>query len=51
MNRLFGTSRAKAPAPNLTDTIANIDSRGDSIEKKIQKLDVSLPQLSIECCD
>ena len=41
MNRLFGTSRAKGPAPNLTDSIANIDARGDSVEKKIQKLDVS----------
>jgi len=46
MNRLFGTSRAKGPAPNLTDSIANIDARGDSVEKKIQKLDVELKRYS-----
>ena len=44
MNRLFGTSKAKGPAPNLADSIANLDSRGESIEKKIQKLDVSSMQ-------
>lgn len=42
MNRLFGNARPKGPAPNLTDSIANLDSRGDSVEKKIQKLDVSI---------
>ena len=42
MNRLFGTAKAKGPAPNLTDSIAALDGRGDSVEKKIQKLDVSL---------
>ena len=41
MNRLFGTTKARGPAPNMTDSIANLDGRGDSVEKKIQKLDVS----------
>ncbi|KAG1691852.1 Charged multivesicular body protein 5 [Nymphon striatum] len=42
MNRLFGKSKPKQPPPNLSDCINNVDSRGDSIEKKIQKLDVEL---------
>lgn len=42
MNRLFGGARKKAPPPNLTDCIANVDSRGESIEKKISKLDLEL---------
>ncbi|KAJ8035869.1 Charged multivesicular body protein 5 [Holothuria leucospilota] len=42
MNRLFGTGKPKQPPPNLTDTIANVDSRSESIEKKISKLDVEL---------
>ncbi|CAF0869115.1 unnamed protein product [Brachionus calyciflorus] len=39
MNRIFGSRKPAAPAPNLNDCIANIDNRGESIEKKIQKLD------------
>ncbi|XP_014667932.1 PREDICTED: charged multivesicular body protein 5-like [Priapulus caudatus] len=42
MNRLFGSSKPKAPPPNLTDCIQNVDGRSDSIEKKISKLDVEL---------
>jgi len=42
MNRLFGTSGQRAPPPSMTDAIANLDRRGDSVEKKIQKLDVEL---------
>ncbi|XP_065883294.1 charged multivesicular body protein 5-like [Dysidea avara] len=42
MNRLFGAGKKKGPPPNLTDAIANVDSRGESIEKKIQKLDIEL---------
>jgi charged multivesicular body protein 5 len=42
MNRLFGRSKDKTPAPNLTECIANVDSRGESIDKKIQRLDVDL---------
>ncbi|XP_046848410.1 charged multivesicular body protein 5-like [Xenia sp. Carnegie-2017] len=42
MNRIFGKSKPKEPPPNLTDCIANVDSRGESIEKKISKLDMEL---------
>lgn len=42
MNRLFGTGKPKQPPPNLSDTISNVDSRGESIEKKISKLDLEL---------
>ncbi|XP_023234657.1 charged multivesicular body protein 5-like [Centruroides sculpturatus] len=42
MNRLFGRGKPKEPPPNLTDCISNVDSRGESIEKKIAKLDAEL---------
>jgi charged multivesicular body protein 5 len=42
MNRLFGKGKPKAPPPNLTDAIGNVDSRSDSVEKKISKLDQEL---------
>jgi charged multivesicular body protein 5 len=42
MNRLLGGAKKKAPPPNLTDCIGNVDSRGESIEKKISKLDLEL---------
>lgn len=42
MNRIFGTGKAKAPPPNLTDCIGTVDSRGDSIQKKIGMLDKEL---------
>ncbi|XP_077996545.1 charged multivesicular body protein 5-like [Glandiceps talaboti] len=42
MNRLFGRGKPKEPPPNLTDCIANVDSRSDSIDKKIAKLDGEL---------
>ena len=42
MNRLFGGARKKAPPPNLTDAIAGVDGRGESVEKKIAKLDLEL---------
>ncbi|XP_060592127.1 charged multivesicular body protein 5-like isoform X2 [Ruditapes philippinarum] len=42
MNRLFGRGKPKEPAPNLTDCVANIDSRGESIDKKIARLDAEL---------
>jgi len=42
MNRLFGKATPKQPAPNLTDCIANIDSRGESVDKKIARLDQEL---------
>jgi charged multivesicular body protein 5 len=42
MDRLFGGGKKKAPPPNLTDCINNVDSRSESIEKKISKLDLEL---------
>ena len=42
MNRLFGGAKKKAPPPNLTDAIGNVDGRAESIEKKIGKLELEL---------
>jgi len=42
MNRLFGKGKSKDPPPNLGDCISNIDSRGESIDKKIGRLDQEL---------
>lgn len=42
MNRLLGGARKKAPPPNLTDAIGNVDGRAESIEKKISKLELEL---------
>ncbi|XP_076061811.1 vacuolar protein sorting 60 isoform X2 [Oratosquilla oratoria] len=42
MNRLFGRGKPKEPPPNLNDCIAGVDSRAESIDKKIQRLDAEL---------
>jgi len=42
MDRIFGRGKPKAPAPNLNDCVANLDSRGESVDKKIAKLDAEL---------
>ncbi|MBN3307459.1 CHMP5 protein, partial [Amia calva] len=42
MNRIFGRGKPKGPPPNLTDCIGNVDSRTESIDKKIARLDVEL---------
>jgi len=42
MNRLFGRGKPKEPPPNLTDVIANVDSRAESVDKKIARLDQEL---------
>ena len=42
MNRLFGKGKTKEPPPNLTDCIANVDSRAESIDKKTARLDAEL---------
>ncbi|XP_048867784.1 charged multivesicular body protein 5 [Brienomyrus brachyistius] len=42
MNRLFGLGKPKGPPPNLTDCIGNVDSRAESIDKKISRLDAEL---------
>ncbi|KAI6186408.1 hypothetical protein M3Y98_00129600 [Aphelenchoides besseyi] len=45
MRRMFGSAKPKEPPPNLSDAIANIDARGETIEKKIAKLDADLVKL------
>uniref|UniRef100_A0A672GF55 Charged multivesicular body protein 5 n=1 Tax=Salarias fasciatus TaxID=181472 RepID=A0A672GF55_SALFA len=42
MNRIFGRGKPKAPPPNLSDCIGNVDARAESIEKKIGRLDAEL---------
>ncbi|KAM6971054.1 charged multivesicular body protein 5 [Tautogolabrus adspersus] len=42
MNRIFGSGKPKAPPPNLTDCIGTVDSRAESIDKKIARLDAEL---------
>ncbi|KAJ3112929.1 Charged multivesicular body protein 5 [Phlyctochytrium bullatum] len=42
MNRIFGTSKPKVPKPTVTDAIRDTDSRVDSVEVKIKKLDAEL---------
>ncbi|CAL4249226.1 unnamed protein product, partial [Meganyctiphanes norvegica] len=42
MNRLFGRGKPKEPPPNLTDCIGGVDSRAESIDKKIARLDQEL---------
>ena len=42
MRRIFGSSGKKEPPPNLSDAIANVDGRGESVEKKIGKLEAEL---------
>lgn len=42
MNRLFGRGTPKAPPPNLTDMVENVDGRAESVEKKIARLDGEL---------
>uniref|UniRef100_A0A7I5ECV7 Charged multivesicular body protein 5 n=1 Tax=Haemonchus contortus TaxID=6289 RepID=A0A7I5ECV7_HAECO len=44
MKRIFGTGK-KEPPPDLQAAVANIESRGESIEKKIAKLDGELVKL------
>lgn len=46
MNRIFGNRKPQAPPPNLNDCIANIDSRGESVDKKIARLDQELAKYS-----
>jgi charged multivesicular body protein 5 len=42
MNRLFGKSKPKVPAPTLDDASKSMDSRGSVIDDKIRKLDEEL---------
>lgn len=45
MRRIFGSNQPKQPPPNLNDAISTIEGRGESVGKKIQKLDAELVQL------
>ena len=47
MNRLFGRGTPKAPAPNLSDCVANVDSRAESVDKKIARLDAELRKYEV----
>ncbi|XP_057680303.1 charged multivesicular body protein 5 [Corythoichthys intestinalis] len=42
MNRIFGKGKAKGPPPNLSDCINSVDSRTESVDKKIARLDAEL---------
>ncbi|MBW0471389.1 hypothetical protein O181_011104 [Austropuccinia psidii MF-1] len=42
MNRLFGSSAPKAPKPTLNDAIQSTESRIESIDVKVRKLDAEL---------
>lgn len=42
MNRIFGKGKAKGPPPNLNDCIGSVDSRAESVDKKIARLDAEL---------
>lgn len=45
MNRLFGKNKEKVPPPNITDVVAGVDGRAETIEQKVAKLDVELKKL------
>ena len=47
MNRLFGRGKPKEPPPNLTDCVSNVDSRAESIDKKIARLDGELRKYKV----
>ncbi|PAV85434.1 hypothetical protein WR25_07875 [Diploscapter pachys] len=45
MKRIFGAGGKKEPPPDLNQAIANVEARGESVEKKIQRLDAELVKL------
>ena len=47
MNRLFGKGKPKEPAPNLSDCVAGVDSRAESVDKKIARLDAELRKYKV----
>ena len=47
MNRLFGKGKSKEPPPNLGDCVANVDSRAESVDKKIARLDAELRKYKV----
>ncbi len=46
MNRIFGSKKPAAPPPDLNECVQSIDSRGESIEKKIAKLEQEIAKYS-----
>ncbi|GAB0099893.1 Charged multivesicular body protein 5 [Sergentomyia squamirostris] len=42
MNRLFGKAKPKEPLPSINDCIAGVDTRAESVEGKISKLEAEL---------
>ncbi|KAH8113448.1 vacuolar protein sorting-associated protein 60 [Phellopilus nigrolimitatus] len=42
MNRIFGSSSSKKPKPSLQDAITSTDTRMQSVEIKVKKLDAEL---------
>ncbi|KAL0589218.1 Charged multivesicular body protein 5 [Plecturocebus cupreus] len=42
MNQFFGKAKPKPPPPSLTDCVGTMDSRTESIDKKISRLDAEL---------
>jgi len=42
MDRLFGKGKPKAPPPDLNDCVNNLESRGESVDKKIARLEAEL---------
>ncbi|XP_034235310.1 charged multivesicular body protein 5-like [Thrips palmi] len=42
MNRIFGRGKPTEPPPSITDCIAGVDGRADSIDKKVQRLEQEL---------
>jgi charged multivesicular body protein 5 len=45
MRRIFGAGQPKQPPPAISDAIANVDARGETLDKKIGKLDADLVKL------
>ncbi|CAI6346815.1 unnamed protein product [Macrosiphum euphorbiae] len=45
MNRIFGKSKEKAPAPDMSAVIKGVDDRAESVEQKINRLDKELKKL------
>lgn len=42
---MFGKSKEQAPPPSLTDAITRTEGMGDSIQKKVDKLNAQLKTL------
>lgn len=45
MNRIFGTSKSKTPAPSLDDAIKRLDDKAGSLDVKLNKLNMELSSI------